>query len=145
MNSLILLTVICIIYYCIYKWYPHYLEERYHYYLVAFVTIYLLIIYMFSYENEFMYKMFKNIYDTSRQPLYSFNASEFIDATKTSNSFALSTESANGLFVDVSNAVPELNKPSKFGDTPFPPTIWSSSAVSTFDGILELRYELNWS
>lgn len=76
MNSLILLTTICIIYYCIYKWYPHYLEERYHYYLVAFVSIYLFIVYMFSYENEFMYKMFKNIYDTSRQPLYSFNAQD---------------------------------------------------------------------
>ncbi len=76
MNSLILLTVICTIYYCIYKWYPDYLEERYHYYLVAFVSIYLFIVYMFSYENEFMYKMFKNIYDSSRQPLYSFNAQD---------------------------------------------------------------------
>ena len=31
---------------------------------------------MFSYENEFMYKMFRNIYDTSRQPLYTFNAKD---------------------------------------------------------------------
>ena len=74
MNSLIFLSIICIIYYCIYRWYPEYLEEKYHYYFGAFVSIYLLIIYMFTYENEFMYKIFKNVYDTSRQPLYSFNA-----------------------------------------------------------------------
>ena len=74
MNSLIFLSVICTIYYCIYRWYPEYLEEKYHYYFGGFVTIYLLIIYMFTYENEFMYKIFKNVYDTSRQPLYSFNA-----------------------------------------------------------------------
>ena len=74
MNSLIFLSVICTIYYCIYRWYPEYLEEKYHYYFGGFVSIYLLIIYMFTYENEFLYKIFKNIYDTSRQPLYSFNA-----------------------------------------------------------------------
>ena len=74
MNSLICLSVVCIIYYCIYRWYPEYLEEKYHYYFGGFITVYLLIIYMFSYENEFMYKVFKNVYDTSKQPLYSFNA-----------------------------------------------------------------------
>ena len=31
---------------------------------------------MFNYQTEFMYKLFKNIYDTSRQPLYSFNAQD---------------------------------------------------------------------
>jgi hypothetical protein len=76
MNSLIFLSVLCIIYYCIYKWYPHYLEEKYHIYFGIFVSVYLFIVYMFVYEKEFMYKMFKNIYDTSRQPLYSFNAQE---------------------------------------------------------------------
>ena len=76
MNSLIFLTVICIIYYCIYKWYPHYLEDKYHYYFGGFIAIYLFIVYMFSFENEFMYKVFKNVYDTSRQPLYSFNAQD---------------------------------------------------------------------
>ena len=74
MNSLIFLAVLCIIYYCIYKWYPDYLQEKYHYYFGGFITVYLFVIYMFTYENEFMYKVFKNVYDTSRQPLYSFNA-----------------------------------------------------------------------
>jgi len=71
MNGLIFLTVICIVYYCVYKYYPQYIEQRYHYYLGGFVLIYLFIIYMFSYENEFMYKMFKNIHGTNKQSLYS--------------------------------------------------------------------------
>ena len=74
MNSLIFLAVLCIIYYCIYRWYPDYLQEKYHYYFGGFIAVYLFVIYMFTYENEFMYKVFKNVYDTSRQPLYSFNA-----------------------------------------------------------------------
>ena len=32
--------------------------------------------YMFTYENEFMYKLFKNIHDTNRQPLHAFNAKD---------------------------------------------------------------------
>ena len=76
MNSLIFLTVICVIYYCVYKYKPEYIEQRYHYYFGGFVSIYLFIIYMFTYEYEFVYKMFKNIYDTSRQPMYSFNTKD---------------------------------------------------------------------
>ena len=76
MNSFIFLTVICTIYYCIYKYKPEYIEPKYNYYFGGFIAIYLFVIYMFTYENEFMYKMFKNIYDTSRQPLYTFNAKD---------------------------------------------------------------------
>jgi len=74
MNGLLLLIIACCIYYCIYKWYPDYLEEKYHYYFGGFVTIYSIILYLFTFENEFMYKFFRNIYETSKQPLYSFNA-----------------------------------------------------------------------
>ena len=74
MNSLIFLTIICTVYYCINKWYPEHIEQKYHYYFGGFISVYLLIIYMFTYENEFMYKLFKNVYDTNNQPLYSFNA-----------------------------------------------------------------------
>ena len=74
MNSIIFLVVCCCIYYGIYKWYPQYLEEKYHYYFAGFITIYLIILYMFTFENEFIYKIFKNIYETNKQPLYTFNA-----------------------------------------------------------------------
>lgn len=76
MNSLIFLSVVLCIYYIIYKYKPEYIEERYNYYLGGFVVVYLFIIYMFNYQTEFTYKLFKNIYDTSRQPLYSFNAQD---------------------------------------------------------------------
>ena len=76
MNSLIFLVIVLCIYYAIYKYKPEHIEERYHYYLGGFVAVYLFIIYMFSFQSEFMYKLFKNIYDTSRQPLYSFNAQD---------------------------------------------------------------------
>lgn len=74
MNSLIFLIIVLCIYYAIYKYKPEYIQEKYHYYLGGFITIYIFIIYMFNYQSEFIYKLFKNIYDTNRQPLYSFNA-----------------------------------------------------------------------
>jgi hypothetical protein len=76
MNSLIFLVVVLCVYYALYKYKPEYIEERYHYYLGGSVAVYLFIIYMFNFQTEFMYKLFKNIYDTSRQPLYNFNAQD---------------------------------------------------------------------
>jgi|TARA_B110000902_G_C14121042_1_gene518223 hypothetical protein len=76
MNGLLFIIVVCLTYYAIYKYYPQYIEEKYHYYLGGFVGIYLLILYLFTFENEFMYKIFKNVYDTHKQPLYSFNAQD---------------------------------------------------------------------
>ena len=75
MNSFITLFIICVIYYTIYKYYPEKLID-YHNYFFIFIGIYLVAIYMFSYETQFMYNLFKNIHDTTRQPLYSFNASQ---------------------------------------------------------------------
>ena len=57
MNGIITILIILLSYYCVYKYYPQYIKEEYHYYLGGFVSIYLLILYLFSYENEFMYKV----------------------------------------------------------------------------------------
>ena len=76
MNSLIFLVVICIIYYCINHYFPDKIEERYHYYFGGFVIVYCIILYFLIFESEFMFKIFKNVYETSNQPLYSFNASQ---------------------------------------------------------------------
>ena len=75
MNGLIFIVILCLIYYCIYKYYPERIKPHYNKYFGIFIGIYLLILYLFTFENEFMYKIFKNIYDTHKQPLYSFNAS----------------------------------------------------------------------
>lgn len=74
MNSLSFLIILCLIYYCIYRWYPQYLNEKYNYYFGGFVIVYLFILYLFTYEKQFMYKMFQNIHDTQKQPLALFNA-----------------------------------------------------------------------
>ena len=76
MNSIIFLVVVCIIYYCINHYFPDKIEEKYHYYFGGFVIVYCIILYFLIFESEFMFKIFKNIYETSNQPLYSFNASQ---------------------------------------------------------------------
>ena len=75
MNSLITLFIICLIYYIIYRYHPEKIQN-YHKYFFIFIGIYLLLIYLFSHEKQFMYNLFKNINDTTNQPLYSFNASQ---------------------------------------------------------------------
>ena len=74
MNSIIFLVVICCGYYIFNKYFEDYVQEKYHYYFGGFISIYLLILYLFHFEYQFMYKILRNIYDTSNQPLYSFNS-----------------------------------------------------------------------
>ena len=74
MNSLITLFIICMIYYTLHRYFPDRFEEIYHKYLIGFVIIYLVAVYLLTYETHFMYKIFRNIHDTTTQPLYSFNA-----------------------------------------------------------------------
>ena len=74
MNSIIFLIIICSIYYYIYRSHNEYLKNKYHYYFGGFVSLYLIILYIYYFEYQFFYKVLKNIYDTSNQPLYTFNA-----------------------------------------------------------------------
>jgi len=76
MNSIIFLIVVCCIYYLFNKYYEEYVQERYHYYFGAFVIVYCVLLYLFNFESQFTYKVLKNIHDTSKQPLYSFNSKE---------------------------------------------------------------------
>lgn len=74
MNAIITLLILCIIYRHIYLYYEHYLYENSHCYFGIFVFLYLLILYFINFEQNFTYRVLKNVYDTSRQPLYSFNS-----------------------------------------------------------------------
>jgi len=74
MNSIIILLIICSIYYYVFKEYNEYLEDKYHYYFGSFVGIYLIILYLYYFEYSFFYKLLKNIYDTKNQPLYTLNS-----------------------------------------------------------------------
>ena len=74
MNGVLLLLVICTLYYIVYKYYPDKLSEKTHTYFGIGVAIYGLIYYFFVFESNFTHKVFRNIYESSQQPLYTFNA-----------------------------------------------------------------------
>ena len=74
MNAIIFLIVICCGYYIFNKYFEEHVEERYHYYFGGFVGVYCVLLYLYYFEYPFVYKLLKNVYDTSNEPLYNFNA-----------------------------------------------------------------------
>lgn len=74
MNSIISLIILLAIYYYIYTRCYDRFEEKYHYYFYGFIGIYLVILYIYHFEYGLFYKLLKNVYDTSHQPLYTFNS-----------------------------------------------------------------------
>lgn len=74
MNSIIFLILLLAIYYYIYKNYYDRFEEKYHYYFYGFITIYIILLYVYHFEYGFFYKIMKNVYDINNTPLYSFNS-----------------------------------------------------------------------
>jgi hypothetical protein len=74
MNGILLLIVICTLYYVVYKYYPDKLSDKTHTYFGIFVIGYAILYYFFVFETGFTHKVFHNIYESSQQPLYTFNA-----------------------------------------------------------------------
>jgi hypothetical protein len=74
MNSIITLVIILAIYFYIYKYHYDIVEEKYHYYFYIGVIIYIIILYLFTYEYEFIYKLLKNVHETTNTPLYNINS-----------------------------------------------------------------------
>ena len=74
MNSIIVLIVILASYYYIYQNYYDRFEEKHHYYFYGFISVYLVILYIYHFEYEFFYRLLKNVYNTNHQPLYTFNS-----------------------------------------------------------------------
>jgi len=74
MSSFVTFLVICVVYYLANKYYPEYIETKYHYYFGGFVIVYLVFWYLYAFEYSFVHRTLRNIYDTSQQPLYSMNA-----------------------------------------------------------------------
>ena len=68
MFSLVLLIGICIGYYYLNIYYPR--EEKEHIYFGIFVTVSIILIYLFNFEEGLILKIFKNIYDIQKKPLY---------------------------------------------------------------------------
>ena len=74
MNGIILLVVVCTLYYIVYRYFPERLSEKIHMYFGGGVVIYIVLYYAMVFETNFTHKMFQNIYDSTQQPLYTFNA-----------------------------------------------------------------------
>jgi len=72
MWSIIFLIGLCIGYYYLHQKYPR--EDKEVMYAGIFVVSYLVVLYLLHYERDFLYKIFKNMYETHKQPLYSFDA-----------------------------------------------------------------------
>ena len=75
MFSLLLLIGLCVGYYYLHQYYPR--EQKEMYYFGGFVVISLLLIYVFNFENAFVYKVFKHIHNIQNKPLY--DLSDFIN------------------------------------------------------------------
>lgn len=68
MFSLLLLIAICVGYYYLHMYYPR--EDKEHVYFGIFVTISVVLIYIFNFEQGLVYKVFHNINDIHKKPLY---------------------------------------------------------------------------
>jgi len=62
MKYLFCILVTIPIYLLLFHHYPDRFEDKYHYYFTGFILINLLLIYLFTYETLFIYKLLNNVY-----------------------------------------------------------------------------------
>lgn len=77
MKSLILLAVICFVYYQVYKKYQLEMPQKYHIYFGIFVGCYLLLYYLMTFEKPFVYKVFSSVHDIEHRPLYDIQTQSY--------------------------------------------------------------------
>jgi hypothetical protein len=68
MFPLLLLLLICVGYYYLNKSFPRETSEQI--YFCIFIIVWLTIIYLMNFQEFFMYKVFKQIHDIQKKPLY---------------------------------------------------------------------------
>ena len=68
MFSLLLLLVVCVGYYYLNKFFPRETSEQI--YFSICIIVWVTIIYLMNFQEFFMYKVFKQIYDIQQKPLY---------------------------------------------------------------------------
>jgi hypothetical protein len=76
MNSLILLAVICFVYYQVYKRYQLEMPEKYNIYFGVFVGCYLLLYYLMEFQKPFIYKIFSSVHNVDR-PMYDIQTQSY--------------------------------------------------------------------
>ena len=85
MFSLLVVILVCVGYYYLNMFYPRDTKEQI--YFGIFMTLWIVIIYLMNFQEAFMYRMFKQIYDIQKKPLY--DLSDFVkkDDSNRSNEF----------------------------------------------------------
>ena len=68
MFSLLLLLFVCVCYYYLHMFYPRDTTEQI--YFTIFIVCWGIIIYLMNFEQLFMYRNFKQIYEVQNKPLY---------------------------------------------------------------------------
>ena len=85
MFSLLVVILVCVGYYYLNMFYPRDTKEQI--YFGIFMAVWIVIIYLMNFQEPFMYRMFKQIYDIQKKPLY--DLSDFVkkDDSNRSNEF----------------------------------------------------------
>jgi len=68
-----------ITYFALFHYYPEKFETKYHYYFTGFIITNLLFLYLFTYEQQFIYKLFYNVYYSSKHPPIQNHLDDTID------------------------------------------------------------------
>jgi len=76
MKSLILLAVICFVYYQAYKKYQLEIPQKYNIYFGVFVGGYLLLYYLMVFQKPFIYKIFSSVHNVDR-PMYEIQTQSY--------------------------------------------------------------------
>ena len=76
MKSLILLAVICFVYYQVYKKYQLEIPQKYNIYFGVFVGGYLLLYYLMVFQKPFIYKIFSSVHNVDR-PMYEIQTQSY--------------------------------------------------------------------
>tara|TARA_Y100000389_G_scaffold203148_1_gene250637 strand:+ start:1152 stop:1586 length:435 start_codon:yes stop_codon:yes gene_type:complete len=74
MKTLIFLGILIFIYYQLFKHYPEKFKNEHHIYFGIFVSGYLMLYYLMTFQKNFVYTVFKNIKDIDEKSLYDFNS-----------------------------------------------------------------------
>tara|TARA_Y100000389_G_scaffold193445_1_gene222224 strand:+ start:416 stop:847 length:432 start_codon:yes stop_codon:yes gene_type:complete len=85
MFSLFLVILVCIGYYYLNKFYPRDTKEQI--YFGICMSVWIVIIYFMNFQEQFMYRMFKQIYDIQKKPLYDINDFMKKEESNRSNDF----------------------------------------------------------
>jgi hypothetical protein len=79
MKYLCTLIIFSIAYLGLFQYYPERFETKYHYYFAGFIIINLIFLYLFIYEKQFIYKLFYNVYYSSKHPPIQQNTHNNVD------------------------------------------------------------------